>query len=216
MIHLQKFTFNPFQENTFIVHNSTLDAIIIDPGNSSPAENNILMEFINSKKLKIKEVWLTHAHIDHILGLSYCLDTFNIGFAMHSLELENLNMTPKVAKNYGLQYLENKKTLTPNLLDSKTELMLGNEKVKIINTPGHSPGSVCFYFSDYNKIISGDVLFLQSIGRTDLPGGNYDNLEKSIREKLYVLPDQTIIYNGHGAETSIGYEKKYNQFIRNT
>ena len=211
MIAHKVFVFNPFQENTYVLWNETNEAIIIDPGCSDASEQQLLVKFMASNGLKPKSVWLTHAHIDHVLGLQFCLDQWQIPYYLHPAEVSQLKAVEVYAPNYGFYDFE-PVTKDGQLLDL-TDVSLGAEIFKVLFVPGHSPGHVAFMHENSGQIWAGDILFRQSIGRTDLPGGNFETLKESIVNKLYSLPEPTIVYPGHGPKTDIGFEKKYNPFV---
>jgi len=213
MLHVKKFSVNPFQENSYVLFTNDKNAVIIDPGFSNEVEEKQLLTFIATNQLTVEAIWLTHAHIDHIMGLSFCKNQFKVPVYMHSLEKANLAMGADLAARYGLPF-NNFSDSIDFELDQMERINLGNETFEIHFTPGHSAGSVSFYNKELKCIFSGDVLFLQSIGRTDLPGGNHQKLQKTIVEKMYTFPAETIVYSGHGAETSIGFEKENNPFFR--
>lgn len=213
MLKVKKWSVNPFQENTYLIY-GTKDAILIDPGFSNSQEFGLLNTFLEEQKLELKGILLTHAHIDHILGLAFLEVAFpNLEVQANELESINLNNAGMVAKNYGIPFNPFNNTPKYNLRPEES-LSIEGEELQILFAPGHSPGHICFYNPREHWVISGDVLFLQSIGRTDLPGGNFEVLEKSIKEVMYTLPDETIVYSGHGPETSIGFEKLNNSFVR--
>lgn len=212
MLTVQSFAFNPFSENTYVVFNENKDAFIIDPGNFSEAETETLKKFIADQNLKIKNILLTHAHIDHVLGLQSVYDEYEVPVLLHETEKEMLDRNPMDANRFGfffkpfngeVEFLKENETIT-----------LGEENFKILLVPGHSPGHIAFYNESQKTVISGDVLFEGSIGRTDLYKGNHEQLLESIKTKLFVLPDDTKVYNGHGNPTQIGFERKYNPFFR--
>lgn len=209
---LQAFVFNPFQENTYILTSETKECIIFDPGCMDAVECAQLSGYISTHELKPVKVLLTHAHIDHILGLAYVQETYDIGSECHPAELEIFESAVPIADNYGLPYHPGATPLAS--LNDGMEIKFHEYNIKCILAPGHSPGSICFYIEDQNTLIGGDVLFHQSIGRTDLPGGNHDQLLDSIQQKIYTLPDETRVYSGHGMETEVGYEKLNNMFVR--
>lgn len=214
MLNIQKFVFNPFSENTFVLwDDESLECMIIDPGCSDISEENELFDFIESKNLKPKYLINTHCHIDHILGVNSVLNKFKVKYLAPEKDLPLLERAVSQAEMFGLYIDEIKK---PNeYLSEENELQLGNENIKCLFTPGHTPGEYCLY-SESNKIcITGDVLFQQSIGRTDLWGGNYNQLLDSIKMKLLSLPDDVTIHPGHGNESTIGEEKILNPFLKN-
>ena len=212
MLHIKSFAFNPFSENTYIVFNENKNAFIIDPGDFSEVENNILNQFIIDNELKVQNILLTHAHIDHVLGLQKAFDKYKVPILMHELEKEILDRNPMDANRFGFFF----KPLEGEIsyLNENEIISLDEDDFKILHVPGHSPGHIAFYSEAQKFIISGDVLFEGSIGRTDLYKGDAQELLKSIREKLFVLEDETKVYNGHGNPTTVGFEKSYNPFFK--
>jgi len=211
-ITVQSFTFNPFEENTYIISNEDGECIIIDPGCYDRSEQNELAQFIQGRELNPVRLLNTHCHIDHILGNAFVSKAFGLGLEIHSGEVPVLNAGGAVAGMYGIPYETSPHPA--NFLKEGEEIELGNTKLKILFTPGHSPASVCFYNADGGWVIGGDVLFYESIGRTDLPGGDYNTLINSIRTQLFTLPGETVVYPGHGPQTTIGYEKMFNPFLQ--
>ncbi len=211
MLQLKLFTFNPFYENTYILYDETKACVIIDPGCYEPEEKRELFDFIIKEDLKPVRLLNTHCHIDHVLGNKFVAESFGLKVEIHALEYPLLKATIVYGSRYGIMVEESPEPLT-SLKDGE-EITFGNSTLKIIFAPGHSPGSVCFYNEADAIVIGGDVLFRQSIGRTDLPGGDAETLLKSIRNNLFVLPDDTTVFPGHGEETTIGYEKKHNPFL---
>lgn len=212
MLSIQRFTFNDFQENTYILYAENGDCCIIDPGCNTDAERNELTAFIQSKKLNPTYLLNTHCHVDHIFGNKYVSDTWALPLHLHQNEKMILTGAATWAQAYGI-------TLDPYtgemiFINENDTITIAGNTLHILFTPGHSPGSISFYNKNDGFIISGDVLFSGSIGRTDLPMGNYEDLEKSIKTKLYTLPNETKVYSGHGSGTSIGHEKKNNAFVR--
>lgn len=211
-IRIKKFTFNPFQENTYIVYNELKQAIIFDPGCSTRDEERILHDFIDQEGLQPQILINTHCHIDHILGNRAVLEKYQIPFWAPDGEQMILESGTVTAQMYHIPYHPSP---TPDQwIDTDHSMTISGEEWKIISAPGHSPASLVFYQPTSKFAIAGDVLFRESIGRTDLPGGNHQQLLTNIREKLYTLPEDTVIYPGHGPETTIGYEKKHNPFVR--
>ncbi len=212
MLHVKSFAFNPFSENTYVLYNDEKEAFLIDPGNMPEAETETLHHFITSNQLKIKNILLTHAHIDHIIGLQWAYDTFDVPVLIHSDEMEILERASFTTKNYGFFFPAFKGEIQH--IEEGEQLKLGSEIIEIYDVPGHSPGSVAFYNQNNGFVISGDALFMMSIGRTDLHKGDYDQLISSIKNKLLTLPENTEVYSGHGEPTTIGFEKEHNPFLK--
>lgn len=211
MLYLKSFCFNPFQQNTYLLYDSEGTAFIIDPGNSTSSENTILKNFIDEKKLKLSRLLLTHAHIDHILGNKFIFDTYDLLPEAHKEEVYFIEKMPQTANMYGVPF--DASPFPEKFIVPGDKISLGSYEFETIFTPGHSPGSISFYNKENKLLISGDVLFLQSIGRTDLPKGDHETLLRSIREKLFILPDDVKVYSGHGPSTTIGFEKQNNPFL---
>jgi hydroxyacylglutathione hydrolase len=211
MLQVKHFTFSPIQENTYIVYNEENECIIIDPGCYFDEEKDALKHFINEKKLKPVLLLNTHCHLDHVFGNKWVAETYGLILQIHLKEKELLEAAPA----FGLMYEMPFDNYTGELIFLKEgdKIHLGKDELFVLETPGHSPGSICFYCAGQHFIISGDVLFQQSVGRSDLPGGDHQTLINSIRTKLLVLPDDTIVYSGHGDETTIEEEKKNNPFL---
>lgn len=212
MITVDSFTFNPFQENTYILHDETKQCVIIDPGCYTPSEKDELIRFIEQQGLMPVKLLNTHCHIDHMLGNKFIADKFALGLEMHKLDLPMLHAVMVYGEKWGLFPEPSPDPVT--LLEEGDVVTFGNSSLKVLFTPGHSPGSISFYSDKDRFVIAGDVLFFQSIGRTDLPGGDFDTLAKSIKERLYVLEGETKIYPGHGPATTIAFEKQHNPFVR--
>lgn len=212
MIEIKKFTFNPFQENSYLlIDTSTKECFVIDPGCSNSHEEEELLSYIADNDLKPIRLINTHCHIDHILGNQLIASKFDLALEAHQLEIPVLASGINISQAYGIPYKGSPEITT--FLEEGQDLFLGNTKIDILLTPGHSPGSVCLYVKDAKLCVGGDVLFFGSIGRTDLPGGDYNTLIGSILSKLMPLPDDTKVYSGHGPETSIGHEKRSNPFL---
>lgn len=211
MIFIECFTFNPFQENTYLLYDETKECIIIDPGCYEAYEKEQLANYIKENSLKPVILLNTHCHVDHILGNNFVYKKYGLKPRLHRLELPLLNASDIYSSMYGINV---EPSPQPDIfLNEKDIIKFGTTELKILFTPGHSPGSLTFYNPEENIAIAGDVLFLQSIGRTDLPGGNYETLIKNIKEKLFTLDDQTKIYPGHGPQTTIAFEKDNNPFL---
>lgn len=215
MIKIKKFVFNSFFENTFVVWDDiTLDAAVIDPGCSNKKEESELKEFIHNQNLLVTNLINTHCHIDHILGCSFIKAEFNPVFSIPEGDVPLLEAAEQQASVFGIKL---KTVPKPDiLLTEESILKIGSYNVKILFTPGHTPGEICLFFAEDKICIAGDVLFQGSIGRTDLWGGDLNTLLDSIRTKLFTLPDDTLVYSGHGPETTIEEEKKFNPFLNDT
>ncbi|MBK7629400.1 MAG: MBL fold metallo-hydrolase [Ignavibacteriales bacterium] len=213
MIQIQKFTFNLFSENTFVLWDEeTKECAIVDPGCSDRHEENELEIFIVENSLSVKYLINTHCHIDHILGCEFVKQKFNPIYYAPELDIPLIENAKMQADMVGIDFSIS--ILPEKYLSEIEELKLGKNLLKFLFTPGHTPGEFCIYISDIKTCITGDVLFYDSIGRTDLWGGNYDTLIKSINEKLLALPDETIIFPGHGEQSTIGREKQFNPFLK--
>jgi len=212
MIKVKVFTFNAFSENTIVIwDDDKKEAAVIDPGTSTANEEKILSEFISSEKLEIKYLINTHCHIDHILGCKFVKEKYNPVYYAPEKDIPLLDHAQQQAQMFDIILDEPPK---PDLLiDEATDISLGNSKLKFLFTPGHTPGEYCIYLEKEKICITGDVLFNESIGRTDLWGGDYTALIESIENKLLVLPDEVMIYPGHGETSTIGYEKQNNPFL---
>lgn len=211
MIEIKHFEFNDFHENTYVVWDETLQCMIVDPGCYTEKEKNELKNFILGKQLNPVLLVNTHCHIDHILGNNFVSEQWNLALHLHKEELKTYEETGRWADFFGIVTKEMPKELV--FIDDTQKLNFGNSSFDILFTPGHSIASLSFYNPNQNFILAGDVLFSRSIGRTDLPGGNHQQLLDVIRTKLFTLPDDCIVYSGHGPATNIGDEKKFNPFL---
>lgn len=212
MLNIFFFTFNAFEENTYIIANEKNQCWIVDPGMYEERETAQIIAFINEKHLKPQAIINTHAHIDHILGIEGLVNKYNLPFGLHTLEIPVLKTAVPTAAMFGFELKAEPK---PTFFIKEGEpLKLGDDTVEVFLTPGHSPGSISFYYPEGKWVVSGDVLFSGSIGRTDLPGGDFDTLINSIRTKLFTLPGNTKVLSGHGPATTIEAEKKHNPFLQ--
>lgn len=205
-------TFNPFQENTYLLHDDTRECIVVDPGCYEQHEREQLKKYIEDNNLKVVRLLNTHCHIDHVLGNRFVAGTYNVGLEIYPEDEQTLRSVSVYAPAYGFPLYQEE--LPASFLKENDTVKFGNTELQVLFTPGHAPGHVVFYNESEKIVVGGDVLFKNSIGRTDLPGGNFDTLIQSIKTKLFTLPDEVTVYPGHGPETTIGYEKKYNPFLR--
>lgn len=211
MLTIQSFTFNPFQENTYIICNENKEVLIIDPGMYTEDEFDLFFNYLSKNNLKPTLLLNTHTHLDHVFGNAAVIRKYPIPFGFHIKDKPVFDAASSAGAMYGMVF---EKSPEPSFyIDEKKEIRFGNELLQVLLTPGHSPGSVCFYHKNQNFLISGDVLFHMSIGRSDFPGGNYETLMNSIHSTLMALPDQTQVYSGHGPLTHIGFERMNNPFI---
>ncbi|WP_423129283.1 MBL fold metallo-hydrolase [Gaoshiqia sp. Z1-71] len=211
MIQIQKFTFNPIQENTYILYDETGDCIIVDAGCYFDDERLELTGFIEKNHLKPVMLVNTHCHFDHILGISFCRSKYQIPFLAHAGDLFLVENVVSQAALFGM-------TVEPvdapdRFIDEGDRVQFGHSHLELIHVPGHAPGSLVLYQPEQKFLLAGDVLFYGSIGRTDLPQGSFEQLVGNIKSKLLVLPEDVVVYSGHGPETGIGFEKWSNPFL---
>lgn len=213
MLKIQKFTFNPFAENTYIAWcDETKNAAVIDPGTFDKNEEQQLTDFIEKNNLTIKYLLNTHCHIDHVLGNKFVKDTYHPEYYVPEKDLILLQHFQKQCEAVGIEV--EPPPMPEKYITEVTNIKIGDIPVKFLFTPGHTPGEFCFYFETEKKCFTGDVLFHSSIGRTDLFGGDYQTLIESIKTKLLTLGDDVIIYPGHGSESTIGNERSGNPFLQ--
>lgn len=212
MAYVAGLTFNPFQENTYVVYDQTGECIIFDPGCNNSQEEDQLVQFIESKNLKPVRLINTHCHIDHVFGNAFVAEKYQLPLEIHEGELAVLKSVPMVAQMYNIP-MPSPSPEPGRFIAEGERIKFGNTSLLSLFTPGHSPASLSFYCKEDQFLIAGDVLFQGSIGRTDLPGGDFKLLIKNIREKFFILPDAVKVYPGHGPSTTLGFEKKNNPFF---
>jgi hydroxyacylglutathione hydrolase len=212
MLTIKTFTFNPVQENTYLLYNDEKDCCIIDPGCYFPEERNALTSFIEEAGLKPVLLLNTHCHLDHVFGNKFIAETWGLVPHIHGKEKPMLDMAPASGRMWQLPFDNYEGELV--YIKEGSVIPVGREALEVLFTPGHSPGSVSFYYEPGAFVIGGDVLFNGSIGRTDLPGGDYEILVNSIQTQFFTLPDDTKVYSGHGPVTTIGFEKMNNPFVK--
>ena len=206
------FEFNPFAENTYVLSDETKEAIIIDPGCYEKSEQETLKTYIADNDLKVVKLYNTHCHIDHVLGNNFVKETYDVDLIIHRDDEPLLRAVASYASNYGFSAY--REALPDGYYEENDVVRFGKTELEVIHVPGHAPGHVALIHHESKAVINGDVLFLNSIGRTDLPGGDYDTLIASIQSKLFKLPDDYTIYCGHGPTTTVGYEKRTNPFCK--
>ena len=212
MLSLKAFTFNPVQENTYVLYNEKKECCIIDPGCYFAEERELLKDYIDKSGLEPVLLLNTHCHLDHVFGNKFVHETWNLTLHIHEKEKLMLQRAPIAGKTWQLPFDNYEGDLL--FIKEGETIKVGEEELEIRFTPGHSPGSVIFYHEAGGFVIGGDVLFNGSIGRTDLPGGDYDTLINSIQTQLFTLPDETKVYSGHGSLTTIGFEKMNNPYVK--
>jgi hydroxyacylglutathione hydrolase len=212
-MNIKSFTFNPFQENTYIAYDETKECVIIDPGCYTDAERKELKAFIEEKGLTPVRLINTHCHIDHVLGNKFASEQWDLELYMHKEDLPVLEKAGEIGKIYGLEDYEGS-PYPKHFLAQGDTLTFGESSFEILFTPGHAPGHICLYSKENNLLIAGDVIFQRSIGRTDLPGGDHSALINSVITQLFPLPNETQVFCGHGPSTNLGYEKEHNPFLQ--
>lgn len=210
-MQIETMAFNAFQVNTYILYDGTKECVIIDPACYEQEEEQMLSNFIEQEGLTPTALLLTHGHVDHILGCQYVEKKYQLPLRMHQDALPFIENSVEQGLMFGFNVKKPK--LPSDFLQEGDAILFGQQKLQTILVPGHANGSLCFYHEDQQILISGDVLFQGSIGRTDLPTGNYELLISSIKNKLLTLPDQVTVLPGHGPSTTIGYEKNNNPFF---
>lgn len=211
MIEVRCFTVNAFSENTYLVFDQAGNGLVIDPGFMDTGESNNFDAFVANNRITLRQCLQTHCHIDHIMGVHHINQKYGLKTRMHQKEISVFDSGKNVSAMYGLPYKEG--VYNEDYLANGMQMQIGDIPFRVLFTPGHSPGSVCFYFNEQDVLIAGDLIFKGSVGRTDLPGGDHTALMNSVRQEVFVLPDHTLIYSGHGEPTEVGHEKLHNPFF---
>lgn len=204
--------FSPFQENTYIIHDETGSCVVIDPGMLDKSEKDIFDNFIKRHNLKIDRIITTHCHLDHVFGAKYVVETYGVPFYCHNDDIFILNQAKSLAQMYGLPFNDEPVTIGGTLKDGDI-IKFGHSELEVRHIPGHSPGGIVFYSVEDKFVVVGDVLFKRSVGRSDLPGGNHEQLIDGIFKNLMTLPDDCVVFSGHGSSTTIGDERLNNEFL---
>ncbi len=212
MIQIKKFTFNPMAVNAYLLWDEIREAVLIDPACYYADEEEELCRFVEAKELKIVHLLNTHGHFDHVMGNNFAEEKWGLKCRMHPGDLQLAGQAKQQAMLFGITMPS--LTSASELLSEGEEITFGQTVLKVIHVPGHSQGSVAFYGEQDKVLVAGDILFEGSVGRTDLPGGNHAQLITGIKEKLMTLDDEVKVYPGHGGDTSIGWEKRTNPFLR--
>ncbi len=210
---IKTFEFNPLGVNTYVLYDKTGECVVIDASCFFPDERELLLNFILDNNLVVKHLLNTHLHFDHVFGVNFMASQFGLKLQVHPDDVFLLDNLPQQLQMFGFNTNVDYIPEIGNYLKESDIIAFGEQQLKVLHVPGHSPGSIVFYNEKEKFAVVGDVLFNGSIGRTDLPGGNFDQLIEGIRTKLFTLPDDTEIYSGHGPKTTIGQEKKYNPFV---
>lgn len=208
---IRTFHFNPIQVNTLVLHDDTGEAIIVDPGNCQSFEDERLKAYVETQHLTVKCLINTHPHIDHIAGNNWCARTFNAPVWCHEAGMPIYNKSYAYAMAFGLSVDD--MPAPERFLKEGDEVRFGGQCLRVLYTPGHCDGSISLYDAANHFVICGDLVFEGSVGRTDLPTGSHELLVQMIQEKIFTLPDDTVIYPGHGPNTTVGYEKSHNPFL---
>ena len=211
-MQIKSFVFNPIQENTYIVWDESKECIIIDAGNMSAREDRVLADFIEEQGLKPVLAVNTHCHFDHILGVEFLKMTYGVPFASSSADLDLLKNGRASGAMFGMELGALPESIDIDLATTE-EIKFGNTTLRVIATPGHTKGCVSLLHEESKSLFTGDTLFRESIGRTDLPGGDYNALMTSILGSIIPLGDEVVIYPGHGEKSTIGHESLYNPFV---
>ncbi len=211
-MQIHTFLFNPFQENTYLISDENGKTAIVDPGCYDKNEERQLEEYIEQKGLDPVLLLNTHTHLDHIFGNRFIENRYGLSPKYHKLDQMVFDLADRTAEVYGLNL--QKGSPAKEYLKEGEKIKVGELILDVLLIPGHSPGHIVFYAKEHKVILGGDVLFKGSIGRTDLPGGNHNDLIQSIKSKIFTLEEEIIIYPGHGEPTTVGEEKQNNPFFK--
>lgn len=211
-MEVQVFTVNPFQENTYVLWDSSGEAILLDPGMVHPSETDEVAAFLQRKGFQLRQVVLTHAHLDHVFGCQWAFDRYGLAPRMHPDSRAQYQAVPQQALMFGMPPVE--LPVPGELLDAAVPLRFGATELELRLTPGHAPGHLVLVHHPTRQVVAGDVLFRGSIGRTDLPGGSYEVLLRSLHTEVLSLPDDYTVHSGHGPSTTIGHERRTNPFLQ--
>jgi hydroxyacylglutathione hydrolase len=211
MITIKKFTVNPFQENTYLLSDESCEAVFVDAGFHFSYERKEVVGYLKRNELKPVMLVNTHCHFDHVMGVDFIRQNFGIPFLCHEEDAFWLDLVSDQSQSFGIS-MKNV-AMADGFISEQDVIQFGHSSLRIIHVPGHSPGHVTFYSDQDLILFAGDSLFLRSIGRSDLPGGNFKQLIHHIQSKLFVLPPETKVWCGHGEETTIGYEIANNPFF---
>ena len=211
-MNFKTFIFSPFQVNSYVLFDNTKECVIIDPANFFDNEHSQIDNFIEENGLTPTKIITTHNHLDHIFGAKYLTDKYNVDFMCHKDEVYWLDNFRSTCESYGIS-IDYDASAATSFINDGDIINFGNSKLQAVLVPGHSAGGLAFYAKNDELLFCGDILFQGSIGRTDLPGGNFEQLISGVKSKLFTLPDTTVVYPGHGLKTTIGEEKKSNPFF---
>lgn len=213
MLQIYSFTNNPFQENSYLLYDETSQAILVDCGAMNTVEQKAISDFVQMQELEIVKLVHTHLHLDHIFGYRWSSEEYGLLTHAHKDDEFLLNDFESICNNYGVDVSNIIPPKIGTYISEEDQLLFGNTELEILHVPGHTPGHLCFYNSANKILIAGDCLFRQSIGRTDFPYGNHEQLVEGIQTKLFPLGDDVAVYSGHGPSTTIGWERQYNPFL---
>lgn len=217
-IKIEKFICNEFQQNTYLLYKTCKEnvkkGILIDAGQSQLSEYQALMDFLKKEEIVLEKLLLTHAHLDHVLGLPFVFQKYDLIPMLHEKDYQMLQYIPQFAQTFGKKFAVPSYPNMPFFLTDNEEILWNDLKIEVRFVPGHAPGHLAFVLHQEQIVFAGDVLFYHSVGRTDLPMSSEIELKNSILQKLYTLPDDFVVYPGHGRSTTIGEEKKYNPYVR--